>query len=371
MLYKRIIAKFGTNLLTRGTQHLDTSIISELVQQIAYLQKKGHEIIIVTSGAVAAGRQRLNLSKEHNKDIPVKQVLAAIGQGHLMHIYEQLFIQHDITVAQALLTKSDLTNRSGYLNARNTLISLLELNAICIVNENDVVATDEIQGTRFGDNDNLSAMVANLVDADLLVLLTDIDGLYSANPQLDPLATLIPKVEKIDIKIQRLAGKSGSMVGTGGMATKIEAAKMATSCGTTVVIACGYEPDNLIRVVEGKPIGTIFTPLTTKLESKKRWMISGLASKGRLTIDQGAALALTIDNKSLLPAGITSLEGKFQRGNVIDIFDTEGKRIGCGISNYSAQEIAAIKGAHSNSVSGILGYDYGSEIVHRSNMVLL
>ena len=370
MLYKRIVAKFGTNLLTGSTDHLDSEIISSLVRQIAQLKNKGYEVIIVSSGAVAAGRQKLKLSRER-KDIPFKQVLASVGQNQLMHTYEQFFSQYNITVAQALLTKSDLSHRAGYLNTRNTLMALIELGVICIINENDVVATDEIGEVKFGDNDNLSAMVANLVDADLLVLLTDIDGLYTADPQHDPKARLITRVEKVDARIQRLASKTTSTHGIGGMTTKIEAAKMATSCGVTVVIASGQRPDILSQITIGSDIGTIFPPLVSKLESKKRWMLSGLASRGKLTIDSGAVHALRKQNKSLLPSGIIAVEGKFQRGDVVDIFDNKSNHIGCGIPNYNSNDAIAIKGAHSQSISSILGYEYGNDVIHRNNMVLI
>ncbi len=370
MLYKRIVAKFGTNLLTGGTGNLDLNIMSSLVQQVARLHSQGHEVIIVSSGAVAAGRQKLGISKER-KDIPFKQVLASVGQSQLMNTYEQLFSRHNIIIAQALLTKSDLVDRAGYLNARNTLLALIELGVVCIVNENDVVATDELGELTFGDNDNLSAMVANLVDADLLALLTDIDGLYTADPQRDPKAKLIPRVEKIDAEIERLASNTSSPYAIGGMITKLEAAKLATASGVTMVIANGRKPDILTKIAQGKTIGTIFPARTTKLESKKRWMLSGLASKGKLIIDDGAVLALKKQNRSLLPAGVVDVDGKFQRGDVVDIFDSYGNRIGCGIPNYSAKDIAIIKGAHSDAISSLLGYEYGSEVVHRNNMVLL
>ena len=370
MKYKRIVAKFGTNLLTGGTGHLNHDIMSNLVQQISILHSQGHELVMVSSGAVGAGRQKLQLSRER-KDIPFRQVLASVGQSQLMNIYEQLFSKHNIIIAQALLTKTDLSHRAGYLNARNTLMALIELGVICIVNENDVVATDEIGGIQFGDNDNLSAMVANLIDADILVLLTDTEGLYTSNPQLNPDARLISKVSKIDSRIQRLASKTTSAYGVGGMSTKIAAAKLATSCGMTVVIASGKQPDNLVKIADGEKIGTQFTPAASKLESKKRWMLSGLASKGKLIIDDGAMVALKKQNKSLLPAGITGLEGRFQRGDVVDVIDKKGNQIGCGITNYSSKDIAAIKGVHSSSVSDILGHEYGSEIIHRNNLVLI
>lgn len=370
MQYKRVVIKLGTNLLTGGTGKLNTDIMSDLVGQIASLHQEGHEIVMVSSGAVAAGRQKLSFTRE-KKDIPFRQVLASVGQNLLMYIYEQLFNVHGITVAQALLTRSDLSNRAGYLNARNTLLALIDLGVICIVNENDVVATDEIGGAVFGDNDNLSAMVANLVDADLLVLLTDIDGLYTANPRKTRDAQLISEVKKIDSRIQRMASRTAGSYGTGGMATKVEAAKIATSSGTSMVIAGGATKDILKKIVNGEQAGTFFTPQTSKIESKKRWMLSGLASKGRLVIDDGAVAALRNKNRSLLPAGIIQLEGKFQRGNAVDIYDTKGNHIGCGISNYSSNDINAIKGVHSKSVSRILGYEYGHDVIHRNNMVLL
>ena len=370
MLHKRIVAKFGTKLLTGGTDKLDLAIISNLVDQVARLHHNRHEILIVTSGAVAAGRNKLNLDKD-SKDVPFRQVLSSLGQSQLMYVYEQLFIKYNINIAQALLTRADLINRAGYLNARNTLLSLIEFRVICIVNENDVVATDELEGTSFGDNDNLSAMVATLVNADLLVLLTDIDGLFTSDPHLDKKAKLLSRVDKIDSKIQRLAGGTANKLGTGGMSTKIQAARLATSCGTSVIIANGYKPDNLVKIANGNNIGTLFPAFSEKMESKKRWIISGLASKGKIVIDSGAVLALSNQNKSLLPAGVIGLEGKFQRGDVVDIYDNKGNRIGCGISNYTWKETGIIKGAHSADISALLGYDYGSEIIHRNNMALV
>jgi glutamate 5-kinase len=370
MLYQRIVAKFGTNLLTGGTGHLNSNIMSSIVEQVAQLHQQRHEIIIVSSGAIAAGRQKLGITREQ-KDIPFKQVLASVGQSQLMNAYEQLFSKHKVIIAQALLTRSDLIGRAGYLNARNTLLALIELGVICIVNENDVVATDELGELIFGDNDNLSAMVANLVDADLLALLTDIDGLYTADPQRDPKAKLIPRVEKIDAEVERLAGDTSSSYGVGGMTTKLEAAKLATASGVTVVIANGRKPDVLTQIAHGKSIGTIFPPRSSKLESKKRWMLSRLACKGKLTIDDGAVLALKKQNRSLLPAGVVDVDGEFQRGDVVDIFDSKGNHIGCGIPNYSAKDIDIIKGAHSEAISSLLGYEYGSEVIHRNNMVML
>jgi glutamate 5-kinase len=368
--YKRIVVKLGTSLLTGGSNQLDKNIMSNLARQVARLHQQGLELLIVSSGAIAAGRHKLGLTRDM-KGIPYRQVLASVGQNSLMNTYEQLFSQHDITVAQALLTKADLSDRSGYLNTRNTLLTLLELRVLCIVNENDVVAVDEIQEARFGDNDNLSAMVANLIDADLLMMLTDIAGLYTADPQLHPDARFIPRVEQIDQEIERLAADTAHRLGTGGMATKVEAAKLATASGVTVIIADGREPDVILRLASGEAIGTIFPSAHTRLESRKRWMLSGLCVRGKLTVDAGAVLALKKQKRSLLAAGIKSLQGKFQRGDIVNIHSPDGTRVGCGITNYSSADIETIMGAHSGQIAALLGYDYGTEVVHRNNLVIL
>ena len=368
--YHRIVAKFGTSLLTGDNDHLKQDIMSRLVAQVAQLHEQGLELIVVSSGAIASGRYKLGLTKKI-KGIPYKQVLASVGQSRLMYVYEQLFSQYNITVAQALLTKADLSDRSGYLNARNTLLALLELGVLCIVNENDVVAVDEIEEAKFGDNDNLSAMVANLVDADLLLLLTDTAGLYTADPHRNADARLISQVDRIDSEIERLAADTTSNFGTGGMTTKIEAAKLATASGVNVVIADGKEADIILRLASGETIGTRFLPTTSKLESRKRWMLCGLCTKGKLIIDSGAALALRKQNRSLLAAGIRQTEGEFDRGDIIDIYDTEGSHLGCGITNYSSGDISLIKGAHSRKIATILGFDYGPEVVHRNNLAVL
>jgi len=368
--YRRIVVKLGSNLLTNGSQCLDTETMSSLVSQIAGLHKQGLEIILVTSGAIAAGRYKLRQT-DGIKGIPYKQVLAAIGQSRLMNVYEQLFDKHDIVIAQALLTKADLSDRAGYLNARNTLLNLMELKIIGIINENDVVAIDELHEAKFGDNDNLSAMVANLVDADLLLILTDIAGLYTADPHRNPDATLIKQVEKITPEIESLAGDAGSRIGTGGMITKIEAAKLATSSGITVVIADGHEKDVLNRIACGEGIGTRFLPTPKHIDSRKRWMVSGLCVKGKLTVDGGAATALKQKNGSLLAAGIHENYGKYQRGDIVNIFDDTGTRIGCGITNYSSAEVEVIMGKHSKQIATLLGHEAGAEVIHRNNLIIL
>ena len=368
--YHRIVVKLGTSLLTGGTDHLNEGTMLQLISQVAKLQQQGIDILIVSSGAIASGRHKLGLSKKL-RGIPFKQVLASVGQSRLMSVYEKLFDQHNITVAQALLTKADLSDRAGYLNARNTLLALLDLEVICIVNENDVVAVDEIQEAKFGDNDNLSAMVANLVDADLLLLLGDVAGLYTADPSRYPDAQLIPQVERIDSRIERLAVGTSDSRGIGGMVTKIEAAKLATASGITVVIADGRESDIILKLVDGEAVGTHFWPFTDKLESRKRWMVSYLSAKSRLIVDSGAAGALRKQKGSLLATGIKQVDGNFQRGDVVTIYDHKESLIGCGITNYGANDIRVIKGAQSKDIATLLGYDYGAEVVHRNNLVVL
>ena len=368
--YHRIVVKVGTRLLTGGAQNLDMAVMSSLVAQVAHLHKKGAEPIIVSSGAIASGRQKLGLTRTV-KDVPLKQVLAAVGQSRLMNTYEWLFDRYDITVAQALLTKADLSDRAGYLNARNTLLALLELRVVGIVNENDVISIDEIKEAKFGDNDNLSAMVANLVDADLLIILTDTDGLYTADPHRDADAQLIPVVDKINAKIVRLGAMNEDKIGTGGMVTKIEAARVATSSGVEVVIANGKTESVIVRLASGEAIGTRFLPSTSKLESRKRWMLSGLCTRGKLVIDEGAATALRKQNRSLLSAGIDHVEGKFNRGDIVAIYDTRGNHLGCGITSYSSENIGIIKGAHSSKIANLLSFDYGPEVIHRNNLALL
>jgi len=368
--YRRIVAKFGTNLLTGGSECLNDDVISHLVGQLAGLHQQGFELVIVSSGAIASGRHHLGLTKKL-RGIPYRQVMAAVGQYRLMQVYQQLFQRHNITVAQALLTKTDLADRAGYLNTRNTLLALLDLRAVCIVNENDVVAIDEIREAKFGDNDNLSAMVANLVDADLLLLLTDTGGLYTADPHHHPDARLISLVAQIDADIEQIAADSPSPRGTGGMVTKIEAAKLATASGVTVIIADGREPDIILRLASGESGGTRFPPTASRLESRKRWMLSGLGTRGSLIVDAGAAEALCRHKRSLLAAGICQVDGEFQQGDIVNIVGPEGTRLACGISNYSADDITVIKGAQSGEIAARLGHDYGSEVVHRNNLVVL
>jgi|DewCreStandDraft_5_1066085.scaffolds.fasta_scaffold00008_85 glutamate 5-kinase len=368
--YRRIVAKFGTNLLTAGTDRLDLEVMAALVGQVARLMRQGLQVAVVTSGAIAAGRHRLGVANRR-RDIPFRQILAAVGQSHLMHSYDQLFRWHGLVVAQVLLTKGDIADREGYLNVRNTLMGMLEMGVVPIINENDVVSLDEVAEAKIGENDNLAALVANLIEADLLVILTNTDGLYTADPTVDPTARLIPRVDRIDEAIERLAGGTRSPRSRGGMKTKLQAARLACASGTDVVIANGHTPQVLNRVVTGEPLGTLFPATVDRLESRKRWMRSGLAARGCIVVDAGAVRALREQGTSLLPAGVLGASGPFQRGDIVTITDAAGEQIAYGIANYSDADINRIKGHRSDRIVDILGYGYGAEVVHRNNLVLL
>ncbi|HMD89769.1 MAG TPA: glutamate 5-kinase [Anaerolineaceae bacterium] len=368
MVFQRIVIKFGTSTLTAGTPFLELPHILDLVRQIARLHADGCEVILVSSGAVATGRQALNFP-ELPKFIPSKQMLSAIGQPRLMGIYDQFFRIYDKTVAQVLLTRSDLIDRHRYLNARNTLEALLSLRVIPIINENDTVATDEI---RFGDNDNLSALVANLIEADLLVMLTDQPGLFTNDPRRDNGARLIDEINTPEIppEIWQAAGGTNSALGTGGMYTKLSAADLARRSGTTVVIAGGMDPDVLLRVAAGEALGTRLTALVTTLESRKRYLLAGKKSSGVLQIDDGAAQAI-LQGGSLLPVGVKEVKGKFERGDTVRIMTLSGKEVALGLVNYSAKDLAAFYGRQSAEIERLLGYTFGDEVIHRNNMLLL
>ena len=368
-VYKRIVVKAGTGVLTTaGGDRLDISHLKQLADQIASLYREGIQIILVSSGAIAAGKGVLG-EAEIDHDIPFRQVLAALGQSYLMDSYQRLFNEHGIRVAQVLLTRKDVSDRQGYLNVRNTLLQLIDLGAIPIVNENDVVAVEEI-GEGFGDNDTLSALVSNIVDSELLLMLTDTEGLYTKDPQ-DKDAKLIQIVESVDESIEALASDYHKPWSRGGMVTKLEAAKNACASGTTTVVCNGRLKDIIYRVVSGEEIGTRFLSTVTKLESRKRWLLSCLSVNGEILIDDGAVIALLSKKKSLLPAGVQGIGGEFSRGDVVYIVGLDGKRLACGISNYDSQDIVHIKGGPSNHIGKVLGYQYGEEVVHRNNMVLL
>lgn len=374
---KRIVAKFGTKLLTDGEAQLSAEVMGDLVRQVAALNTAGAQVAIVTSGAVAAGRDRIGPNSEAATDTPHRQVLAAIGQSQLVERYDSLLRKHGLIAAQALLTRADLADRGGYLNARNTLDGLLAVpKVVPVINENDVVADEELRGGAFGENDGLSALVANLIDADLLILLSDVHGLYKVDPRDAPGAE--PLAEVTDIKAAlAFAGPApaleaaSSTTGRGGMRAKLQAAELATRGGCDVVVAHGREPDALLRIAAGEAVGTRFPARGSRQESRKRWLISGLASAGAIVVDAGAAGALRDKGRSLLSAGIVRAEGEFRRGDIVEVRDPEGTRVAVGISHYDADEIARIQGERSDRIAVILGYELGAEVIHRNNMVVL
>ena len=368
--YNRIIVKAGTSLLTSGSGQINLSVIENLVSQIAGLRQKRHQIALVSSGAVAVGRSAID-SLFENKGVLERQVLAAIGQPRLMNIYEKYFSEQGIVCAQALLSRRDFDDRLGYLNLRNTLWSLMDRGMVPIINENDVVAVEELEGNVFGDNDSLSAMVSNVVDADLLLILGTVDGMFTKDPNIDQDARLIHTVEHFDESLNEFGGPSSDKVGRGGMTTKIEGAKLATSSGADVVIANGTVEFILERIIKGEQLGTLFLSNSSRLESRERWMVSRLLEGAHIKIDIGAERALSFDNGSLLAAGITNVEGEFQRGDVVPILGNAGRRISIGISNYSSTDLLQIRNLKSDAIEKTLGYHYGNAVVHRNNMVRL
>ena len=367
--YKRIVVKAGTSVLTAGPDHqaLDLTVMAALARQISQLRALSAEVLLVSSGAIAAGQDSLSRGAS---DIPSRQVRAAIGQSRLMHTYQELFGVRGVQVAQVLLTIKDLYDRQSYLNVRNTLHGLWDLGVVPILNENDVVAVDEI-GEVFGDNDRLSALVANLVDADLLVILTDIDGLYTADPNVDSSARLIPLVDRVDQDIEALAGKDHNPWARGGMSTKIEAARLVTTSGITMVMCHGTAEDAVLRAAQGDGIGTTFQPASEKLEARKRWMMGAVSQRCSVAVDKGASAALRKNNRSLLPAGITGVTGEFDRGDIVYIVAAGERRIACGIANYRSEDIKRIQGFRSDDIQDTLGYHYGPEVIHRDNLVLV
>lgn len=365
--YQRIVVKLGTSVLTGNTPRFDRAHMVELVRQCAELHGQGRDVIICSSGAIAAGRERLGFPDLPDTVIS-KQMLAAVGQSRLMFIWENLFEIYEIHVGQMLLTRGTVEDRDRYLNARDMLQSLLEHRIVPIVNENDAVATAEI---KVGDNDNLSALVALLAEADLLLLLTDQPGLFTADPRNNPDAKLISKVETIDETLYKLAGNSISGFGVGGMTTKLQAADIARRAGTEVVIAAGREHDVVTRIVSGEAIGTSFPPLETPLESRKRWIFAGPMPAGQLLIDSGAERALCQKNSSLLPSGIVAVEGDFHRGDTVSILNIGRIELARGIVRYDSRDLNRIKGCRSEQIAERLGYVYGSVAVHRNDLILL
>ena len=366
--YQRLVVKLGTSVTTGGTPHISPRRMLEIIQQIAGLHEHGIEVVIVTSGAVAAGRDVLG-DPDLGKNIPAKQMLAAIGQPRLMNIYSDLFAIYGMYTAQVLLTRTDLLNRRRYLNARDTLNTILEQQVIPIINENDTVATEEI---RVGDNDNLSALVANLIDADLLILLTDQPGLFTTDPRTNPEAKLIPLIEEINDEVWGIAGGTASTLGTGGMRTKIQAAQLATRSGVAVVIAQGSRPNVLIDIVgeQSAEIGTWFQPISTHVESFKRWLLSE-RPQGVVHVDAGAARSLRKSRSSLLPVGMTGVEGDFERGMVVSVAGPDGAEVAIGMVHYSAADLAQICGLHSDQIAARLGYTYGEEAIRRDYLIVI
>ena len=364
---KRIVVKVGTSTLTHGSGKLNLQRIEKLIRELADLANSGKEIILVTSGAVGAGMDRLGL-KEKPKTIPEKQAAAAVGQSILMHVYGKIFGEYGQVVAQVLLTREDSVNRKRFANSRNTLLTLLTMGVIPIINENDAVAVDEL---KIGDNDTLSAMVSSIVEADLLIILSDVEGVYSANPQTDPDSVLIPEIRDITPAIEDLAGGPGTQRGTGGMYTKIQAAKIAVNSGVVMVIASGAQDGVVRKVLCGERVGTLFIPKASRLHIRKRWLAFGARLRGSVTVDKGCEQAMVTSGSSLLPAGVITVEGDFEQGNTISIFTAERREIARGLSNYSADEVRKIAGAQSAEIAQRLGYKPYNEVVHRDNMVLL
>ena len=369
-MLQTIVVKIGTSSLTQPeTGRLALSTIATLAETLSQLRQQGHQVILVSSGAVGVGCARLGLA-ERPKAIALKQAVAAVGQGRLMRIYDDLFTTLTQPIAQVLLTRSDLVQRSRYLNVYNTFAALLELGVIPVVNENDTVAVDEL---KFGDNDTLSALVASLVQADWLFLLTDVDRLYSADPRTFPDAVPITLVKHISqiAELQIQTGTQGSQWGTGGMVTKISAARIATAAGVRTVITQGRFPHNIEKILQGEPIGTQFEPQPQPNNARKRWIAYGLIPAGKLFLDQGAIAAISLAGKSLLAAGITAVEGDFDTQSAVQLYDKNGNEVARGIVNYSSAELKQIRGRHSKEISAILGYAGAETVVHRDNLVLI
>jgi glutamate 5-kinase len=363
---RRLIVKIGSALLTGGGRGLDTAAIAAWVAQIAAIRHRNIEIVLVSSGSVAEGMCRLGW-KTRPHALHELQAAASVGQMGLVQTYESMFQKHGLHTAQILLTHDDLSNRQRYLNARSTLLTLLELGVVPVINENDTVATEEI---RFGDNDTLAALVANLLEADLLVILTDQQGLYERDPTLDPTARLIYEANISDPSLGDMVGESRSGLGRGGMITKLRAARLASRSGAATVIACGRERDVVPRVVEGEEVGTFLVPDESPLLARKRWLAGQLKLKGRLRLDEGAVRVLKDSGKSLLPIGVTAVEGDFSRGDLVACVDADGCEVARGLVNYGADETRLIMRQPSSQIEKLLGYVDEPELIHRDNLVL-
>ncbi len=364
---KRLVVKIGSNILASGNEGLDTKRISTIARDVAELHDRGYNLVLVSSGAIAAGMRKLGL-KEKPKTVKLKQAAAAVGQSSLMWAYEKSFGEYNKKVAQVLLTRDAFDDRKKYINSKNTLLTLLSYNIIPIINENDTVSTDEI---RFGDNDFLASLVASLIEAERLIILSDVDGLYSEDPKKAKHAEIISVVEEITPALIHKAGKAGSVVGTGGMYSKLLAAQRAVNHGIIVHIISGRKGGLMKAHIDGNECGTLFLPKKEKLSSRKGWIAYGSRSKGILVIDDGAIKALIQGGKSLLPSGIITVEGNFETGDAVYCLDSGGNRIAKGLMNYSSTEIERIKGKRTTEIEKILGYKYSDEAIHRDNLVLL
>ncbi len=364
---QKIVVKVGTSTLTHKNGKLNLEQIERLVRQLSDLRNQGKDVVLVSSGAIGAGMGKLNL-EQRPKTIPEKQAVAAVGQGILLHIYEKMFSEYGQATAQLLLTKADLEHRQRFLNGRNTLLTLLKFGVIPIVNENDTVAFEEI---KFGDNDTLAALVGTLIDADLILLLTDIDGFYDGDPRKNKNAKRISVVETINEEIEGLAGNVGSKFGSGGMITKITAARIAVNAGIPLMIGHGAEDNIIRRLTSGEDVGTLFLPVDMKPHLRKSWIAFGSHVGGRIIIDDGAKEALLHKGKSLLPSGVTAVEGDFSAGAVVQIVDLQGREFARGITNYSWIELNRIKGQKCKDICSILGYKDYDEVIHRDNLSLV
>ncbi|MGE5491672.1 MAG: glutamate 5-kinase [Actinomycetota bacterium] len=363
---KRLVVKVGSALVTNNGTGLDLKAIKDWARQIAALRKDGKEVVMVSSGAIACGMQRLGWAKRPSS-VHELQAAAAVGQMGLVQVYEGAFSEHGLQTAQILLTHEDLSDRKRYLNARSTLTTLLELGVVPIINENDTVVTDEI---KFGDNDTLGALVANLVEADALIILTDQQGLYTADPRKDPAATLISEAAAGDPKLEGMAGGAGTSIGKGGMITKVLAAKRAARSGAHTAIASGHVADAIIRLAQGEPVGTLLTANTPPLAARKQWLADHLQLAGRLRLDAGAVQALK-QGRSLLPIGVVAAEGEFERGAAVACITPEGHEIARGLANYGSGEARLIARKSSQEIEEVLGYIDEPELIHRDNLILL
>ena len=364
---KRVVIKVGSYILASPDHTLNTEMIRNLVSQVAALKDEGMEIIIVSSGAIAAGIRQLGLPSVP-QSMPKKQAAAAVGQSILIWEYERNFQEAGHQVAQVLLTHDDLANRHRFLNAKNTLGELLSFGVIPIINENDTVSVDEI---KMGDNDLLSATVATMAQAQLLIVVSDVEGLYTGDPTRDKGARLLTEVEAITPEIEQAAGLPTSDVGSGGMATKVQAAKSAGLMGIPTIIVSGRQPDVIRQALEGDKVGTFFLPDKDRMAARKHWLRYTLKPKGSITVDEGAMQAITKGGKSLLPSGIVKVEGRFEYGDAVSLQGLNGKEIGRGLSNYTLDELRKIQGHHTKDIEALLGYKYYDEVVHRDNLVLI